>query len=177
MDENEAYMEIGTYTGYTLCAAGYQNTRVCVGIDDLSMADFVKSEYLNAKQEEVRNTIHANMSRMMNKRIFFIESDFRKVDKVHFDPPTLKIGVAYLDGYHDYAQTKQAIEWTIPQLSDEAIIIMDDVHLPGVYGAIMETVLQPRFYLLFLAMHSPEDWALDEYISTGLAVIQYKRNP
>lgn len=175
--ENEAYVEIGTYTGFTLCAASYQNSRVCVGIDDLSMKDFVSLENVVKEKERVREKIISNMSIMNNKKLWFIEQDFRMIESVKFEPDTLKIGVAYIDGYHDFEQTSEALKWIEPQLADEAIVIVDDMHIPPVYGATLEHIMNPHYYLIFHAMHTPDDMQLDEYIATGLAVIQYKRNP
>jgi hypothetical protein len=176
MNENEAYIEIGTYTGFTLCAASYQNTRVCIGIDDLSMKDFVSLENVVKEKEKVRAKIEANISSMNNKKIWFFEQDFRTIDKISFDPDTLKVGVCYVDGYHDFEQTNAALKWIEPQLADEAIIIVDDMHIPPVYGAVLEHIMNHHYFLLFSAMHTPDDCQLDEYIATGLAVIQYRRN-
>jgi len=176
--ESECYVEIGTYSGYTLCTAAYQNNVCCVGIDDLSMIDFAHPDDLPNKREIVRKQIQSNIARMTwNTNISFFEHDFRNVT-LKFPDKERTIGVFYIDGYHTYEQTKQAFEWGEPQLSDEAIVIVDDCNLAHVEIAVLEQVLAGKFKLCFFGAHVTNeiDMTLDENISTGLAVLQYRRS-
>src|SRR5258705_12831875 len=38
MNDDECYVEVGVFTGFTLCAAGYLNNRKCIGIDNFDMS-------------------------------------------------------------------------------------------------------------------------------------------
>lgn len=176
----DAYVEIGTYSGYTLCAAGYQTLTTCVGIDDLSMEDFCRPEQNEEMKVKIRELIKTNLSRLHNqKNMMFIERDFRTIEKLMFQPDSKKIGVFYIDGFHDYEQTKRAFEWGEPQFADEAIIIMDDIHMPEVYAVALEKAQDVAHYdMLVLTKNSLQNRnvTLDEYISTGLAVFHYRRN-
>jgi predicted O-methyltransferase YrrM len=177
-DREDAYVEIGTYSGYTLCAAGYQTQTTCVGIDDLSMDDLYHPEQKEEMKEKIRQRIKDNVSRLHNRHnMIFIEQDFRTIKNLEFKPDTKKIAVFYIDGFHDYQQTRMAFEWAEPQLADNAIIIMDDLHMKTVYAAAMDMALTGKYEVLLLAKHEPMDRnvTLDEYISTGLAVLEYKR--
>jgi predicted O-methyltransferase YrrM len=174
--DKECYVEIGTYSGYTLCCAAYQNNVPCVGIDDLSLADFTCPEILEQKKAEVRKKIKNNIAKMVwNKSISFFEHDFRQV-KLQFPEPRT-IGTLYIDGYHNYDQTMAAFEWAEPMLSDEAIIICDDVQLQQVEIAVLEKVFNGKYKLALFAAHVADgnDMTLDENISTGIAVLQYRR--
>lgn len=175
--ETESYVEIGSYTGFTLCAASFQNSVPCVGFDDLSMVDFCDESTRAKKQEEVRAKIQSNIASMKwNKNISFFEEDFRKVD-LKYDGKDRTIGVFYIDGYHSYDQTIAAFNWGLPKLSDEAIIIVDDAHLLQVETAVLEQVFAGKFKLALFAANVPEsnDLTLDEGISTGIAVLQFRR--
>jgi len=177
--KTEVYVEIGTYSGYTLAAAGYQNNTQCIGIDDLSMKDFYSDAILEEKKEDCRKMIAKSISLVRNGAINFVEKDFRMIERLDFQPDPKKIAVFYIDGYHSYEQTKLGFEWGEPQLADEAIIIVDDLHMPQVYRSVLEQVFNGKYTILALMKHTPEDGdtTLDEYISTGLAVLYYKREP
>jgi predicted O-methyltransferase YrrM len=174
----EAYVEIGTYSGYTLAAAAYQNNTTCVGIDDLSMDDFfANDEWREQGRKDCREMIKKAMGLVKNKNVMFVEEDFRKIDKLEFKPDPRKIGVLYIDGFHSYEQTTQAFTWAEPQFADEAIVICDDVNLPQVYRAVVEQALTGKYVIDILAKHTTDDFdvTLDQYISTGLAVLHYVR--
>jgi predicted O-methyltransferase YrrM len=178
-DVGDAYVEIGTYSGYTLCAAGYQTMTTCAGIDDLSMDDLYHPDEKEAMKEKIRQRIQDNLSRLHNRQnMMFIERDFRTIEKLEFRPDAKKIAVLYIDGFHDFEQTNKAFEWAEPQLADEAIVILDDLHIPTVYDSVMKQIKDSdKYEIVVLAKNELQDrnMTLDEYISTGLAVLHYRR--
>lgn len=182
-DKDDAYVEIGTFSGFSLMAAAYQNNITCVGIDDLSILKetcFYALDEIETARQKCRETIEKGKTLVRNPNVMFIERDFRTIGKLEFKPTDKKIAVLYIDGYHSTEQTKAAFYWAEPQLADNSIIILDDLHMAEVYQATLEMVATGKYFLLLLASHTTDQYdnhhTLDEYISTGIAVLQYKGN-
>jgi len=183
-DKNDAYVEIGTFSGYSLIAAAYQNNIMCVGIDPLTIEKetcFYQVAEIEALKQKCRDSIEIGRNFIRNPNVIFLEKDFRTIEKLEFKPEDKKIAVLYIDGYHDVEQTKGAFNWAEPQFAKNAIIILDDLHMQEVYQATLEMVGTGKYYLLLLASHTTDMYdnhhTLDEYISTGIAVLQYKGIP
>ena len=171
ISKKECYVEIGTYQGFSLIAAGYQNNVLCYGIDDLSMSDIYRNNIL-AKQG-VRDALNYNLQFNLALNCKFIENDFRKVQ---FENKS--IGVLYIDGKHTYEEVKDTLCWSEPFLANEALIIFDDVTTPGVGKAVLEYAnLSDIELVLFMKAPISENEKkynqgrnLDSNIGNGLAI-------
>lgn len=179
---NECYVEIGVYTGFTLCAAGYQNVTHCIGIDDFSLDDFYDQKDPEQVKKVFRDSVNNNIAHIRNPNIQFIEADFRNValDLESGNNKKIKsIGVLYLDGCHTTEQTIEGFKWAEPMLSDDAVIILDDSDQLRVEKAVGQIILEGNCRLLIHAIHTRDphmvDVVLDEGICTGLTVLHYKR--
>jgi len=173
LDDDECYLEIGVFTGYTLMAAHYMNTKICIGIDHFTS--------FGLDPEVVRNQCKKNIeyfSRSMNQGILVLDANFKIVKKEDIGR---SIGVFFIDGDHSYEETIAQMDWGTPLLSDQAVIIFDDLCFPGVSKAVDEIVKRPGHELLFYAKpyYVEEGFYTDRdrVVNTGLAIVSYRRDP
>lgn len=172
LDDDECYLEIGVFTGYTLMAAHYYNAKVCIGIDHFNS--------FGIDPEVVKNQCKKNieyMSRSQNQGVLVIDSDFKDVTKEMIGR---SIGALFVDGGHSYEETRDQVDWATPLLSDQAVILFDDLCFAGVKQAVDEIMKRPGHELLFYAKpyYVGEGFYTDRdrVLNTGLAVVGYRRN-
>lgn len=136
LEEGEFYAEIGTYSGFSLISAGYENTSPCIGIDDLSMPDFFKKEHSEGAKNSIREILHTNMNTFGFSNLKHIESDFRNV--VFDESQKGKMGVLLIDGKHTAAEVNDTLTWATPYLSKDSVILFDDVSMADVSHAVCD---------------------------------------
>lgn len=178
MGKDEFYIEVGTFSGYSLISAGYQLNSMCVGIDDLSMKEVMKSEHIQNGKELVKSTLLRNMSEYGSVNLKFIESDFRAISLM--DESKGKLAVLFIDGDHTYADVKEAMEKFSPFLADDALIIFDDVQFGGIPKYIHE--MHDQYDMLAYLVSTVNDhdrdvhmnMSLDERIANGICVMVKK---
>jgi hypothetical protein len=116
MDEGEQYLEIGTYGGRSLVGALRNNDKRAQVIDPfLNTAPTVRPAWEKAIDDfgvRDRVTLHETLA-----------------ENFDFDLPP--IGVFFYDGNHDAGHTYEGLKRFEKYLSDEAIIIVDDIMIPG----------------------------------------------
>lgn len=168
MTEEECYLEVGVFTGYTLISANYQNKRRFVGIDS-----FQPDQIFSIKPDDVRTKCKFNLMNYTYNTLL-IDGDFRAVTKEQVAQP---VGVHFIDGDHNYKAVKEGIAWVKPMLSKDALVILDDICYPEIFQAVMETASEPGFELVFLhrplyvgAAHYPVG---DRTLHFGLAILRY----
>ncbi len=110
---NPRYLEVGSWRGSTLCSAIHGNTLTAVAIDNWSEFGGPK----NAFQRNVE-TFASPQS-----KVFFIESDFRKVDFKQFDQ---KFNIYLFDGPHEAQDQFDGLARALAALEDEFVFIVDD---------------------------------------------------
>ncbi|MGA9246494.1 MAG: class I SAM-dependent methyltransferase, partial [Silvibacterium sp.] len=113
-----AYLEIGSWTGSTTCAAIAGNSCRVVCIDNWTLFDGPKTEF------------EKNITSVLNPRTRFrsIESDFRLID--YRDLGTFNI---YLfDGPHEYQDQYDGVMIVQPALAEVYVLIVDDWNWPSV---------------------------------------------
>lgn len=153
LDKNEVYLEIGTFTGFSLaCAALYNAQFPCIGIDNFSFTGFEQCK-IEANADKVDNKPQARarvklaMRAVNQDNMAFIEKDFREVDLVK----DAKIGVFYIDGYHTKAEVLENFKWAEDKLADNALIFIDDISIGGVGDGVYEWVHahRPNYHEFF----------------------------
>ena len=113
-----AYLEIGSWTGSTTCAAMAKNNVRVTCIDNWAQFDGPKTEF--------EKNVTAFLGPRTNCR--FIEADFRFVD--YRDVGTFNI---YLfDGPHEYQDQYDGIVIAQPALAEMHVLIVDDWNWPSV---------------------------------------------
>lgn len=171
MAEDECYLEVGVFTGFTLISANYQNMKRCVGIDS-----FQPDQVFSIKPDDVREKLKFNLINYTYNTLLF-DGDFRTVTPEQVGQ---KVAVHFIDGDHNYEAVKEGIAWVKPMLSKDALLIFDDVGYQGITKAIIETMQEPDFEPVFFhkplyvgdAIYSVGDKVLHQ----GLSILRYKGN-
>jgi len=178
MDADEFYVEVGTFSGFTLISAGYQSNAMCFGIDDFSLEEVVKPESREEGKKLVRAALNKHLGEYGSVNCRFIESDFRSIGLE--EKTKGKLSVLFIDGKHTYTEVKDTLEKFTPYLSKDAVIIFDDVQFGNIPKYIREMLLTDEYEMLayLVATVNQHDtkvhlnMALDEYIANGICVMR-----
>lgn len=177
MDKDEAYVEVGVFSGTTLISAAHVNRKRCIGIDNY---DPVELKGMGCDPFVIRDRClyHINST---NCGARLIEKDFRLVTKEDIAYP---IGVSFIDGKHDHKSVVDNLKWLEPMLSDEAVVVFDDVNYAEVSQAIfgwlydhqetwdMLTYVKP-FFFNDKNVHSVQD----RFLNNGVCILHYHKDP
>jgi len=112
--DNPRYLEIGSWAGSTLCSAIYGNKLKAVAIDNWS-------EFGGPRDQFIQNVEKFSSPQT---RVFFIESDFRKVD---YDRDIRDFFNIYLfDGPHLAEDQYDGLAMVLKCLDKQFVFIVDD---------------------------------------------------
>ena len=171
LEDNEQYLEIGTYCGKSVIAALNNNNKLANVIDpfDLFLPDgkFIKSEW------------DKNIDKFAIRDCITLYKQF--CDKFDGSLPT--IGIFYYDGNHDSGHTYEGLKKYEKYLSNQTIIIVDDYY-------IREGGKQPYAYPGYDIVKNPVEVDTNRWINeckyatlvcctkwiNGQAIIFYDRN-
>jgi predicted O-methyltransferase YrrM len=117
LDEDEEYLEIGTFGGRSLCGALQKNEARANVFDHYP---FESGEEVYA--DWLKNTKACGLTDRIN---------FFKKNCHTFEGNLPKIGVFFYDGNHDSGHTYHGLKRFARYLSDRAIVIVDDYDIPG----------------------------------------------
>ncbi len=134
MDGGERYVETGVFTGFTLICAGHDNQAMTLGIDNFDLKGPESSVGCDMDEAKIRSILKSNCEGYGVKG-HVVEADFRNVNL-----ETIKTGVAFIDGRHDYDSVTDNLKWIEPSLVKDAVIILDDLDCEGVPEAILNWV-------------------------------------
>ena len=130
LTDNPRYLEIGSWTGSTVCSALYGNTAKAVCIDN--WITFPEEEQVRKffNTENQKKTFEINTKKIITETINFqfIESDFRKVNYKQLG----KFNIYCYDALHDSKSQYDGITIVQPALDDIFILIIDDWNLEEV---------------------------------------------
>jgi len=88
LEKGEVYLEIGTYTGYSLIAASFFHIEnMFIGIDNFQLVDEGKIE--NDLKDRIEKRLRVNLQHFHSGNQEFIKNDYSKVDL----DEKMKIGV------------------------------------------------------------------------------------
>jgi predicted O-methyltransferase YrrM len=118
LENDEIYLELGSFCGRTLIAALTDNEAQAISIDPLIHDDSATAIFDNVARYNVadRVTIHHKYWQ-----------DFIKEGQAA--PP---VGIFFDDGDHGTGSTIQSLEAFVPFLADESIIVIDDMEMEPV---------------------------------------------
>lgn len=125
---DEAYLEVGTFKGRSLCAAVQGNTDK----DFFVMENFLE---FGMQGQEARDELMANLHTYAGgARVELLEGDCFKlmVEPGAVDKP---VGVYFYDGEHTLLSHYLALAVVEPLLADEALVLVDDASWPVVQKA------------------------------------------
>lgn len=166
MTDDEAYLEVGTFKGRSLCAAVQDNA----GKDFYAMENFLE---FGMQGLQARAELEANLGKYAGQaNVVLLEGDCFKLmtDRTLIDKP---VGVYFYDGEHTLISHYLALAVVEPLLADEALVLIDDASWPVVQKA----------HRLFLAKHPgwtiERTWdaahADDPRWSNGLHALVFRR--
>lgn len=180
MEPGDVYLEIGTYTGFTLLSASYRNNATTIGVDDFSLKDCIKPERMVEGRQAIKDLLKINLNRpALNGTRLVLDCDFREA-RLNADS---KIAVFFIDGEHDYKNVDDALKWAEPYLADTALVILDDVNMPGVYKRMAEGMASGEFQLLFYCLGEMDakdkevnsGVSMDEKVANGIAILEKRK--
>jgi hypothetical protein len=180
MEDTECYVEVGVFTGTTLCSAGHLNNKPCIGIDSYDPKNMREMSGLTA--EAITERCQHNINCMSTGKTKLIKKDFRQVTKEEIGGP---IAVSFIDGKHDYTSVMEQFYWQEPMLADEAVIILDDVNYIEVAMAIERWMsLKGATYdlMAYIKPFYGQDLkgiasARDRFLNNGVCVLRYHKDP
>tara|TARA_Y100000590_G_C15649506_1_gene988183 strand:+ start:195 stop:944 length:750 start_codon:yes stop_codon:yes gene_type:complete len=128
--ENPRYLEIGSWTGSTVCSALYGNVAKAVCIDNWLTFPEEKQVRKFFNTENQKETFEKNIKKVITKKIDFkfIESDFRKVNFNKLG----KFNIYCYDALHDLKSQYNGITIVQPALDNIFILVVDDWNLKEV---------------------------------------------
>lgn len=178
MDKGECYLEVGVFTGATLCSAAYMTGKPCVGIDNFD-PDMIK-DMTNMSPSSLHSRCMYNIQNLAPSAKL-INKDFRNVTKEEIGQP---IAVSFIDGKHTYKDVKENVEWLEPLLADNAILIFDDINYYDVQDAILELVktrsenYETVFYAKPFLRDDAYTWSITErFLNNGVCILRYHKDP
>lgn len=180
MAPGEFYLEVGTFSGYTLISAGYQLNALCIGVDDLSMNGLVKPEDKENKKNCVRAILNRNLAEYGTVNTRFVELSFREMGLT--EDSKGKLSVLFIDGDHTSEEVKETLEKFMPYLSKDAVLVFDDVQFGGISSYIAELMSNGEYEMLAYLVSTPhehdktlhQNMFLDEHIANGICVMARK---
>lgn len=168
MPADEAYLEVGTYKGRSLCATVQDNP----GKDFYVMENFLE---FGMQGQQAREELMGNLDKYAaDAEVHLLEGDCFKLmaDRSLIDKP---VGVYFYDGEHTLLSHYLALAVVEPLLADEALVLIDDASWPVVQ----------RAHDLFMKRHPgwtvERKWdaahADDPRWSNGLHALVFRRMP
>lgn len=155
------YLEIGSYTGSTACAAIWGNKLKALCIDNWSQFGGPKTEF----QSNIDNCLKDS-----NCDFSFIEQDFRQVDYNSIG----KFNVYFYDGPHEEQDQYDGLKIVQPALDDVYVLIVDDYNHENVIKGTARALedLKPEIIASVVietpypgAREQNSDWHAGYYIS------------
>lgn len=182
MEDSEFYCEIGSYTGYTMLSAGYENNAHIIGIDNFSFEFGLNDktpDQIAQLRTNVKNQLAQNLAHYGTPMIEHVDSDFRALDFRHKEGSPVKMAVFFIDGKHTFEDVTDSLNWGTPFLSQNAVVILDDMNIDGVYEATMNYLKDHKEFELVFHCKPIVDESLgrfrDTIIHNGVSILKYRR--
>ncbi len=166
LGDGEAYVEVGTFKGRSLCGAAFGATRgTFYGIE--SFREFFMDS------PGAREELMANLARFTDAgRVRVVDGDAFEVLR---RPGAVAepVGVYFYDGAHERLAHYLALGVAEQHLADEALVVVDDAGWPLVADATRRYLRRHRGYTLLFDL--PADHEDDPRWHNGVWVLRYRR--
>ena len=150
MAEDEAYVNVGVWHGFTYFAGALSNGgKQCIAVDNYSSADRFSGQKgikrlldyypRKAKIEAARAAFRRRMARWGGEHHRLFEMDYREYFQYVHEAP---IGVYFYDGDHSYENQLQGLKLAEPFFSKNCVVIVDDCNDEAVYRATRDFIDQ-----------------------------------
>jgi hypothetical protein len=157
LSDDECYVNIGTWNGYSFFAGFLLNPqKTCIGNDNFSLfnkehsVSSLEKDKANRNFGDIRSFFYKEFNRIKTKNSIFVEGDWRKFLGDFRETTDKKIGLYFYDGDHSFNDQFEALERIVPYLSDNPIIFIDDANLEDVKNANEKFLnIHPDFSILY----------------------------
>ncbi|MFC1481291.1 class I SAM-dependent methyltransferase [Candidatus Neomarinimicrobiota bacterium] len=118
-DPKACYLEVGVYHGLTLLSVANHVADIpCFGVDNFSYKSSIPSNF---------DIVKSRIEKLALDNVSLINKDF----EVAFDEMAealdgRRIAVYFIDGPHDYRSQLMCLEYALPFLHENAVIVVDD---------------------------------------------------
>lgn len=166
LPEGEAYLEVGTFKGRSICAAALDSPRRRL----FAVENFQEFGMLS---ESAKEELQANLRRhTTGATLELLEGDcFRLLARR--DAIGEPVGVYFYDGAHTWLAHYLALGVIEPLLADEALVLVDDASWPVVGRATRAYLARHRGWQVLRDIRAERDH--DHRWANGLMVIGFSR--
>lgn len=168
LGDGEAYVEVGTFKGRSLCGAAFEAERgTFYGIENF------REFFMDAPG--ARDELEANVARFTDPgRVRIVAGDaFDLLRRPGAVPEP--VGVYFYDGAHERLAHYLALGVAEQHLADEALVVVDDAGWPLVAAATRRYVRRHPGYELLFALEA--EYENDPRWHNGVWVLRYRRPP
>lgn len=120
LSENQIYLNIGCWKGFTLVAGMIDTSCKVIGVDNFSQFDGPKNEF------------YSNFQRYQNKQKHFFYDEDYKIFFKNFEKKNERVSFYYYDGEHSYKNQYDNLHIADNYLDKGSIIFIDDINFPEV---------------------------------------------
>ncbi len=168
LPDDEAYLEVGTFKGRSICAALLDSPpdRRFVSVENFTEFGMVG--------QEARSELMANLEHYAKAHDAFRLLDGDCFDVlVRHDVVDRPVGVYFYDGAHTGMAHFLALGVAEPLLADEALVMVDDATWPMVRTATLRYVRKHRGWSVLRSIDAATDH--DPRWANGLMILRYSR--
>jgi hypothetical protein len=159
MPENQRYVNVGVWYGFSLFAGMLGNHRkICIGVDNFSQ--------LGAP----RNQFQENFLKYGSNNHAFFNMSFQNYFRQYHDGP---IGFYFYDGDHSYQSQLDGLKMAEPHFAEDCLIMVDDTNQEFPRQATLDFIAQSKnhYEILFDKM---TEIPKDEKWWNGIMMLQKK---
>jgi predicted O-methyltransferase YrrM len=167
LPEGEAYLEVGTFKGRSLCGA-------LLDAPDRTYVAVESYQEFGMHAAASRAELADNLARLADRPVALHDADcFALLGRpgVVAEP----IGVYFYDGTHTGIAHYLALGVVEPLLADEALVLVDDASWPMVADATRKYLRRHPGWSVVRDIRAPREY--DEIWGNGLLVLAYRRPP
>lgn len=162
LNDDECYVNIGTWNGYSFFAGLLLNpNKQCIGNDNFSLFNGENSVDINEKDKanrnfgNIRELFYYEFNRIKTSNAIFKEQDWRSfLNDFHFITDKT-IGFYFYDGGHDFDSQYNALRMAEPYLSSKCLILIDDTNLVDVREANAKFLSEHLEFSKFIDIRTP----------------------
>lgn len=136
MDDDEVYLEIGTWKGLTLCSAAYQNqSKKCVACDKFRfLGKFTGWGF------KVKNALYSNIDKFAGESANITFHHMKSMEMFQRGHVPNNVAVYFYDGDHSYDGTYENIFAVGPHLAEKSVLLVDDWNDPIIQKATRKAI-------------------------------------
>ena len=168
IEKDECYFEVGTFQGMSLVGASLGHDKRCYSIDNFSETfNDNKEKYKEFRSPQDIIKYNLDLFRVSNAR--FLYGNYLSFFANNKDIFGKKIGVYFYDGGHSFEDQVDGILKVENLLSDNAVIVIDDLKSENVSKAIKYVCDKNKKFIKIKEIDNETGYG------QGIVVLKYKR--